>query len=115
MKILLEMKNCWVVSLVLVLGASACALPVSAAEPHAKTIVSFAGTGVSGRAVDGAPAQRAQLANPYGLVRGPDRALYVCEVDNHVVRRIAPDGTISTVAGNGTRGWSGDGRPALEA
>lgn len=91
------------------------ALVSSAAEPPRKTIATLAGTGVSGRGADGASAQRTSLANPYGLVRGPDGALYVCEVDNHIVRRIAPDGAISTIAGNGTRGWSGDGGPALQA
>lgn len=75
----------------------------------------IAGTGVSGYSGDGGPATRAQIANPYGIVRGPDGALYVCEVDNHVIRRIARDGTISTVAGTGTRGYSGDGGAALKA
>jgi streptogramin lyase len=55
------------------------------------------------------------MANPFGVVRGPDGALYVCEVDSHVIRRITRDGSISTVAGNGTRGYSGDGGPALVA
>ncbi len=85
-----------------------------AAETPRKISI-LAGTGVAGRAGDGGPAARAQLGNPYGLVRGPDGALYICEVDNHIIRRIARDGTVGTVAGNGTRGWSGDGGPALEA
>lgn len=79
------------------------------------TIVTLAGTGIAGYSGDNGPATKAQLANPYGLVRGPDGALYICEVDNHVIRRIAPDGTISTVAGTGQRGYSGDGGPALQA
>jgi sugar lactone lactonase YvrE len=81
----------------------------------ARKISTLAGTGIAGREGDGGPATAAKLANPFGLARGPDGALYVCEVDNHVIRRIAKDGTISTVAGNGTRGYSGDGGPALAA
>ena len=78
-------------------------------------ISTFAGTGIAGRDGDGGPATAAKLASPFGVTRGPDGALYVCEVDNHVIRRIAKDGTISAVAGNGTRGFSGDGGPALKA
>jgi streptogramin lyase len=85
-----------------------------AAEPSRK-ISTLAGTGIAGRAGDGGPATDAKLANPFGVARGPDGALYVCEVDSHVIRRIGKDGTISTVAGNGTRGFSGDGGPALAA
>ena len=64
-------------------------------------ITNLAGTGTSGYTGDHGPANQARLGNPYGVVRGPDGAAYVCEVDNHVIRRIAPDGTISTVAGTG--------------
>lgn len=78
-------------------------------------IATLAGTGVAGFSGDRGPATKAQLANPYGVVRGPDGALYICEVDNHVIRRVAPNGSISTVAGIGQRGYSGDGGPALEA
>jgi len=73
------------------------------------------GNGAAGYTGDRGPAAQAQLANPYGVVRGPDGALYVCEVDNHVIRRIAPDGIITTVAGTGKRGYSGDGGPPLQA
>ena len=86
-----------------------------AAEVPRRTISTLAGTGQPGRSGDGGPATQGRLANPYGVVRGPDGALYVCEVDNHVIRRIAPDGTLSTVAGNGTRGFSGDNGPAVAA
>jgi streptogramin lyase len=91
-------------------ASSAATLP-----PLPPSIVTVAGTGLPGYSGDGGPAARAQLANPYGLTRGPDGALYFCEVDNHVIRRMARDGTITTVAGNGTRGWSGDDGPALRA
>src|SRR4030095_2161788 len=57
----------------------------------------------------------AQLNQPFGITRGPDGALYVCDTGNHRIRRVALDGTISTVAGNGTHGWSGDGGSATSA
>lgn len=81
----------------------------------AATTATIAGTGTTGYSGDNGPATKAQLGNPYGVVRGPDGALYVCEVDNHVIRRIAPDGVITSVAGNGQRGYSGDGGPATRA
>jgi streptogramin lyase len=90
-------------------------LPSGHGADFSGSIATLAGTGTAGYTGDNGPAARAQLANPYGVVRGPDRALYFCEVDNHVVRRVAPDGTISTVAGTGQRGYSGDGGPALRA
>ena len=76
----------------------------------------LAGTGESGAAGDGGPAVSAQVGNPYGLTLGPDGALYVCEIDTDRVRRIdMQDGSISTVAGTGEVGYSGDGGPAASA
>ena len=97
-----------VISLLLMLAASGLAAP--------KTVVTIAGTGVAGYTSDGGPGTSAQIANPYGLVIGPDGALYFCEIDNHVIRRLDLNtGVISTVAGNGQKGYSGDGGPAREA
>lgn len=90
-------------------------LPVSLLGQGKHTITTFAGTGQKGFAGDGGPATKAQLDNPFGIVRGPDGALYVCEVGNHVIRRIARDGGITTFAGTGKRGYSGDGGPATKA
>jgi sugar lactone lactonase YvrE len=64
---------------------------------------------------DGGPAGQAQLSDPFGIVRRPDGVLYICDTGNHRIRQVAADGTISTVAGNGIRGYSGDGGPALQA
>ena len=49
------------------------------------------------------------------MVVGPDGSLYIADSHNNRIRRVAPDGTISTVAGNGTSGFSGDGGPASAA
>jgi hypothetical protein len=61
---------------------------------------------------DGGPGTAARIWGPSRLKFGPDGSLYFCETKNHVVRRLHPDGTIDTFAGNGTRGYSGDGGPA---
>ena len=78
-------------------------------------VSNVAGTGVAGRAGDGGPAGACQLNQPYGIARGPDGALYVCDCENQLIRRIGPDGTISTFAGSGRAGYSGDGGPATQA
>ncbi len=102
------MKKCL---LKLVLAAAVSTLPLVAAE-----VKTLAGTGVSGATGDGGPATAAQIGNPYGLTIGPDGALYVCEIDTHRIRRIdRTTGTISTVAGTGEMGYSGDSGPATAA
>lgn len=81
----------------------------------AAVVDTFAGTGQPGTDGEDGPARKARLNNPFGVVRGPDGALWFCEYDGHVVRRIAPDGTVTTVAGNGQAAYRGDGGPAREA
>ncbi len=81
----------------------------------AATIRTIAGNGTRGFSGDGGPATSANLDNPFGVVRGPDGAIWFCEYSNHVVRRIAKDGTLTTVVGNGKMGYSGDGGPATAA
>jgi streptogramin lyase len=57
-----------------------------------------------------------QLNNPYGIAIGPDGALYICDIDNHVVRRLdLRTKQLSTVAGNAKMGYAGDGGPAVDA
>jgi len=91
-------------------------LLIPLAAPAAEwTIATFAGTGTAGFSGDGGPASAAQITDPYGIVRGPDGALWFCEHNGHRIRRIAPDGTITTVAGSGRAGYAGDGGPAREA
>jgi streptogramin lyase len=93
----------------LLLICLALCLSSRAAEIH-----TFSGTGAPDYSGDGGSALAAALRNPYGLCIGPDAALYICDMDNHVIRRIK-DGEIATVAGTGKRGYSGDGGPAPRA
>lgn len=86
--------------------------PVQAADWRIET---FAGTGEQGGSGDGGPAVKAKIDNPFGLVRGPDGALYFCEYTGQRIRKVTPDGLIHTVAGSGQKGYSGDGGPALQA
>jgi sugar lactone lactonase YvrE len=74
-----------------------------------QTISTLIGTGQRG--FDGR-----SVNNPYGLVIGPDGGLYFCDIDNHVVRRLdLRTKRVTTVAGTGRKGNSGEGGPALEA
>lgn len=79
-------------------------------------ITTIAGTGTAGMAGDGESADRAPINNPFGVVIGPDRALYWADFgSNRVLRLDLRTRTISLVAGNGTKGHSGDGGPAKMA
>jgi len=78
-------------------------------------ISTVAGTGVPGFSGDGAPAALAQIASPEGISVGPDGSLYIADTGNNRIRRVAPDGIITTLAGTGTPGFSGDGGPATSA
>jgi streptogramin lyase len=95
------------------IGLLLCSALVGMAAP--RQILTVAGTGEAGYSGDDGPALNAKLNNPYGIVRGPDRALYICDMGNHVIRRVDTNGIITTVAGTGRKGYSGDGGPALRA
>jgi streptogramin lyase len=57
-----------------------------------------------------------QVNNPYGIIFGPDGALYFCDLDNQRIRRFDPaTKQVTTVAGNGEKGYAGDGGLALQA
>ncbi len=78
-------------------------------------ITTVAGTGIRGYSGDGGPATNASLNNPSGLAVAADGTLYIADLTNQRIRKITPDGTISTVAGRGVAGFSGDGGPATGA
>jgi len=78
-------------------------------------ITTIAGTGVTGESGDGGPAVRAKLTEPRTLALAPDGSIIFTEPPVNRVRRISPDGIISTVAGTGKAGFSGDGGPATKA
>ena len=75
----------------------------------ARPSATILGTGVPGYS-------DAQVNNPYGLVFGPDGALYFCDLDNQRIRRFDPKTkAVTTIAGNGEKGYNGDGGPATQA
>jgi len=78
-------------------------------------ISTVAGTGVAGFKGDDGPAASAQLNGPYALAVNDADLLFITDGNNHRVRKVAADGSISTVAGKGTAGFSGDGGPATSA
>jgi hypothetical protein len=73
------------------------------------TITTVAGTGTPGAAGDGGLPKNAQLNAPQGVTITADGAVFIGDTGNHKIREINTQGTISTVAGNGTPGFSGDG------
>jgi hypothetical protein len=78
-------------------------------------ITTVAGTGRMGFSGDGGPATSARLRFPRGLAPDGDGNLFFADVGNHRIRKVDAAGIITTVAGTGARGFSGDGGPATSA
>lgn len=78
-------------------------------------ISTVAGTGERGHSGDGGPAVAARLDYPTGVAVDQLGSLYIADGGNHRVRKVDPSGIITTIAGNGIEGFSGDGGPATEA
>jgi RHS repeat-associated protein len=82
---------------------------------NAKIITTIAGNGTYGYSGDGGPATDAALYNPHGVAVDAVGNIYIADWINHRIRKVDTSGIITTVAGNGTEGYSGDGGPATEA
>ncbi len=75
----------------------------------AATVTTLIGTGAAGFGDN-------QVSNPYGMTIGPDGGLYFCDVDNQRVRRLdLATKRVTTIAGSGKKGYTGDGGPAADA
>jgi sugar lactone lactonase YvrE len=87
-------------------------LPICA---KAQLIITVAGTGVAGSGGDGGPATAAQLYNPNSLVFDKVGNMYITDVANNKIRKVDASGVITTIAGNGSGIYSGDGGQATAA
>ena len=81
----------------------------------AGTITTVAGNGADSFSGDGGPATAASLWYPFDVAVDAAGNIYVADTWNYRIRKVSPAGTITTVAGNGVRGFSGDGGPATAA
>lgn len=94
--------------------AAMLALSVVIAYPQG-TIRTAAGTGVAGYSGDGGRATSARLDQPFHCCFGTSGEMYVADTNNHSIRKVDRNGNITTVAGCGKKGYSGDGGPATAA
>jgi uncharacterized protein (TIGR03437 family) len=78
-------------------------------------VSTVAGNGIAGYSGDGGLAVNASLSAETGLALDPSGNLYIADAHNMRVRMVTPNGIISTVAGTGVQGFSGDGGPATSA
>ena len=77
-------------------------------------ITTVAGNGTLGYSGDGGPATNAQLYGPEGVAVDSAGNIYIADMDNNRIRKVS-NGVITTMAGNGTQGFSGDNGPAISA
>jgi len=78
-------------------------------------ITTVAGNGLGGFSGDGGPATSAQLGGPDGVAVDMSGNIFIADANNKRIRRVSPNGSITTVAGTGSPGFSGDGGPATSA
>lgn len=94
--------------------ADQCLMQVRKVTP-AGIISNVAGNGAYGYSGDGGPAVNATLGSPSGIALDSSGNLFIADPSDYVVRKVTPDGIITTVAGNGISGYSGDGGLAVNA
>src|SRR6187401_1735113 len=103
----------WLALLLLTLLAG---LSDAGGPPKQGIMTTRAGTGERGFTGDGGPADKATLSEPFHCDVDGDGNLYIAEATNHCIRKVERvSGKISTVAGTGKKGYSGDGGKATEA
>ena len=90
-------------------------MALSACFAQGGVISTIVGTTVEGFGGDGGPATSARLSSPTPILMDRAGNLYIGDYSNDRVRKVAPDGTISTIVGTGVLGYSGDGGPAAQA
>ena len=78
-------------------------------------IKTLAGNGTAGYSGDGGLATSAELNGPYRVTVDLAGNVYIPDSSNSRIRKVAPNGTITTIVGNGQSGYSGDGGPATDA
>lgn len=78
-------------------------------------ITTAVGTGVAGYSGDGGAASMAKINNPNKILIDGTGNLYISDFSNNVVRKVSTSGIITTIAGTGMGGYSGDGGPATAA
>src|SRR5207245_11333746 len=78
-------------------------------------ITTVAGNGSQGSSGDGGPAINAYLDRPQGIAVDRAGNLFIADARNNRIRKVSSSGTITTVAGNGSHGYSGDGDHAITA
>ncbi len=81
----------------------------------AGVVTTVAGNGSAGYSGDGGPAVGAEFGYPFGVAVDPSGNFYIADPNNHQVRKVGANGVITTVAGTGIQGFSGDGGPAASA
>ncbi len=86
-----------------------------AIDSTAQTMRTIAGTNTAGYSGDGGFATHAKIGSSWGVATDANGNLFVTDDDNNVIRKIRPDGTITTLAGTGYQGYSGDGGLAAGA
>src|SRR5580698_8292740 len=88
---------------------------LAAAFASGQTITTFAGNGTAGYSGDGGPAAQAEINRVVGLAIDGAGNIYLADQNNNRVRKVDTAGVITTFAGTGTAGYSGDGGPAAQA
>jgi len=104
-----------ILSLAALALAAAAAVNLDLPAANAQTIETIAGTGASTSNGDRGAALTINIGDPFGVAYSPAGELHICEVRNHRVWRLDGQGELRVIAGNGQKGYSGDGGPATAA